>query len=115
MLKRLSTFIMFLAAIVLFLGVNGQKLSESFKVVAYKDHYKVFSPPNFKINRAIIFENKTLVRLVGKIVNENEKIITFVSIMPGGFKRINVHNSSNDKLRFIPLSPAFQEIKFLGN
>ena len=113
MLKRFFKKAFLLLVMIICLGATGKKYSESFRVVILKDHYKVYSPLSFKTNRAILFENKTLANIVGKIVDHNDKIIIFVTIMPGEFKRVRVHNSQNDQLRFIPLSPAFQEVKFM--
>jgi hypothetical protein len=87
-----------------------------FLVSAYDDRFKVVSPDKFKTPMEVIVENKTLVRLIGKIVINNDRIINFVSIDSDKFFKGLVPLKKGDILHFVPLSPAFQEVELIvGN
>lgn len=89
---------------------------DGFLVSAFDDRFKVVSPPQFKPNMEIIVENKTLVRLIGKVTVNNQKSASFLSIDPEKYKRITVKLKKGDILHFVPLTPAFQEVELIvGN
>lgn len=93
-----------------------ESLSGGFLVTAYDDRFKVVSPPQFKPVMEVIVENRTLVRLVGKIIINNEKSVSFLSINPEKHQKLTVKLKKGDILHFVPLSPAFQEIELIvGN
>lgn len=94
----------------------GIEIFDNFLVSAYDDRFKVVSPDKFKTNMEVVVENKTLVRLVGKLVLNQSKIVGYVSIEPEKFQRLNVTLKKADILHFYPLSPAFQEVELIvGN
>lgn len=87
-----------------------------FLVSAYDDRFRVLSPEKFNKKIEVVIENKTLVRLVGKIVINKKQNISYVSIDSQKYKKFIVDLKKGDVLHFIPLSPAFQEIELIvGN
>lgn len=111
----------FLRIVLVFLGlsyysVNAIESSNGFLITSYDDRFKVVSPEKFKSPMEIIIENKTLVRLVGKVIVNNKTHAGFASIESDKYQRIMVNLKKGDLLHFIPLSPAFQEVELIvGN
>jgi hypothetical protein len=89
---------------------------DGFLISAFDNHFKVVSPERYKPNMEVIVENKTLVRLIGKVVLNNKKNIGYFSIEPDKYQKIVVALKKDDILHFYPLSPAFQEVELIvGN
>ena len=64
----------------------------------------------------VIIENKTLVRLIGKVIVNNKINADFTSIDPEKYQRVMVNLKKGDLLHFVPLSPSFQEVELIvGN
>lgn len=89
---------------------------DGFLVSAYDDRFRVISPEKFKNSMEVIIENKTLVRLIGKLTINKQTNASIVSIDPEKFQRAVVKLKKGDILHFVPLSPAFQEVELIvGN
>ena len=89
---------------------------DGFLVSAYDDRFKIVSPEKFKPSMEIIVENKTLVRLIGKLVVNKQASINYISVDSEKFQKTIVKLKKGDVLHFIPLSPAFQEVELIiGN
>lgn len=104
--------------ILLFFSLQGHAVEshDGFLVSAHDDRFKVVSPEKYKTPMEVIVENKTLVRLIGKIIINHDRIISFSSVDPEKFQRIMIPLKKGDILHFVPLSPAFQEVELIvGN
>ncbi|AUN98056.1 hypothetical protein DOM21_10995 [Bacteriovorax stolpii] len=89
---------------------------DGFLVSAYDDRFRVISPEKFKNSMEVIIENKTLVRLIGKLTINKQTNASMVSIDPEKYQRAVVKLKKGDILHFVPLSPAFQEVELIvGN
>jgi len=89
---------------------------EGFLVSAFDERFKVISPTKFKPSMEVIVENKTHVKLIGKLVLNKTKTIQFFTVMPQEYQKVTVSLKKDDILHFIPLSPAFQEVELIvGN
>ncbi len=89
---------------------------DGFLVSAYDDRFRVISPEKFKAQMEIIVENKTLVRLIGKLTINNQKNVSYISVEPEKFQRTSINLKKGDVLHFFPMSPAFQEVELIvGN
>lgn len=89
---------------------------DGFLVSAFDDRFKVVSPEKYKTPMEVIVENKTLVRLIGKIIINHDRIVSFSSVDPEKFQRVMIPLKKGDILHFVPLSPAFQEVELIvGN
>ncbi|MBT5095266.1 MAG: hypothetical protein HOM21_13530 [Halobacteriovoraceae bacterium] len=100
------------------MGLNSKEAmaferSEAFIVKVFHQKVKVLSPAVMKKMQAIIVENKTLVKLIGKVENHRGKILGFVSIAPGKFQSLEFKMNKGIKYFFIPMAPASQEIELL--
>lgn len=112
--KYLSTVIILLA--LLSQCAFAIESLDGFLVTAFDDRFKVISPPKYKADMEVIIENKTLVRLVGKIVINNQKNTQYVSVDPEKYQKVVVKIKKGDILHFVPLTPAFQEVELIiGN
>lgn len=110
----LSVFFVFIY--LSFPSVFALESSTGFVVSAYDDRFRVVSPEKFKNKMEVIIENKTLVRLVGKLMVNNKVNAGFTSIESDKYQRIMVNLKKGDLLHFIPLSPSFQEVELIvGN
>lgn len=109
-----------LLGLILFFQITANSYAieslDGFLVSAYDDRFRVISPEKFKNNMEVIIENKTLVRLVGKITINHQTNASFFSVDPEKYQKANVKLKKGDVLHFIPLSPAFQEVELIvGN
>lgn len=114
MLKK----IIFLLSFIALLGAKAFAIEslDGFLVSAYDDRFKVISPEKFKPSMEVIIENKTLVRLVGKLTVNKQNAVSFLSVDPEKYQKALVKLKKGDILHFIPLSPAFQEVELIvGN
>lgn len=89
---------------------------DGFLVSAHDDRFKVISPEKFKPSMEVVIENKTLVRLIGKLTINNAGSASFISVDPEKYQKAIVKLKKGDVLHFVPLSPAFQEVELIvGN
>lgn len=89
---------------------------DGFLVSAHDDRFKVISPEKFKPTMEVIIENKTLVRLIGKLIINKQTNASYISVDPEKYQKATVKLKKGDTLHFIPLSPAFQEVELIvGN
>ena len=105
--------------ILLQLSATAQAIEslDGFLVSAYDDRFRVVSPEKFKPTMEVIIENKTLVRLIGKLtVNNQTANVGYISVDSEKFQKANVKLKKGDILHFVPLTPAFQEVELVvGN
>jgi hypothetical protein len=111
----------FLRAFILSVVIFGQcafaiESLDGFLVTALDDRFKVVSPLKYKADMEVIVENKTLVRLIGKVIINNQKSVQYVSVDPEKYQKLIVKIKKGDILHFVPLTPAFQEVELIiGN
>jgi hypothetical protein len=97
-------------------SVYGIESLNGFLVTAHDDRFRVISPEKFNTQMEVIIENKTLVRLIGKVVVNNKIVAGFTAIDSEKYQKVLVNLKKGDLLHFIPLSPAFQEVELIvGN
>lgn len=115
--RRFNSKIMLAAIFCLIsFGALAIESSNGFLVTALDDRFRVVSPEKFKSPMEVIIENKTLVRLIGKVVINNKVNASFTSIDSDKYQRVMVNIKKGDLLHFIPLSPSFQEVELIvGN
>ncbi|NOT77791.1 MAG: hypothetical protein HOP07_02165 [Bacteriovoracaceae bacterium] len=114
MLKQICLF--FIVFFLIMGEVFAIESLDGFLVSAYDDRFKVISPEKFKANMEVIVENKTLVRLIGKLVLNNKDSVNFIAVDSEQYKTVNVKLKKSDVLHFVPLTPAFQEVELIvGN
>jgi hypothetical protein len=90
--------------------------SNGFVVTSYDDKIRIISPEKFRSPMEVIIENKTLIRLIGKVVVNKKMNAGFASVEPDKYQRIMVNLKKGDLIHFFPLSPSFQEVELIvGN
>ncbi len=92
-------------------AVFSQEHSESFWVQAHDTYIKVLAPEQYSKGITVIISNKTLSRLLGKIVTASGKVVQFVSIDSEENMAVNIDVISKEAVFFVPLVPAFQEVE----
>lgn len=98
------------------LSAHAIESSLGFVVTAHDDRFRIVSPEKFISPMEVVVENKTLVRLIGKIIVNNKIIVGFTAVDTDKYQRIMVNLKKGDLLHFVPLSPAFQEVELIvGN
>jgi hypothetical protein len=85
--------------------------SDAFIIKANPRYFKILSPVKVKKNIGLIVQNKSLVKLVGKLVNDEDKIIELISIESGKSKAVEFRFNKAKKFYFVPISPPFQKIE----
>lgn len=110
---RLSFILFFLA---LTFEAGAIESLGGFLVSGYDDRFRVVSPEKYKSPMEVIIENKTLVRLIGKVLVNSKTVAGYVSVEPEKYQKIMVNLKKGDILHFVPLSPSFQEVELIvGN
>ncbi len=113
MLKLLAISLMLFSVSTKTLAIESL---DGFLVSAYDDRFRVVSPEKFKAQMEVIVENKTLVRLIGKLTVNKQANVSYISVEPEKYQKTNVKLKKGDVLHFVPLSPAFQEVELIvGN
>lgn len=96
--------------------VDAIESSNGFVVTGYDDRFRIISPEKFRSPMEVIVENKTLVRLIGKVTVNNKINVGFTAVDSDKYQRIMVNLKKGDLLHFVPLSPSFQEVELIvGN
>lgn len=90
---------------------NEIKELDGFLVTAYDDKFKIISPEKSKNTMEVTIENKTLVRLIGYLAALEGQSKLNISVPPGKFRKYTVKLKNKEKIIFLPLSPAFQEVE----
>jgi glycerol-3-phosphate responsive antiterminator len=84
--------------------------ADAFIVTAQPDHYAVLSPVQIKSKIGLIIQNKTLSKIIGKLITEDEEILD-ITIKSGKTKSVEFKYSKNNKYYFLPIFPPFQKIE----
>jgi hypothetical protein len=113
---KLTLILFFLCLLVLTNSVGAIESLNGFLVSGYDDRFRVVSPEKFHSPMEVIIENKTLVRLIGKVIVNSKVVAGYVAIEPEKYQKVAVNLKKGDVLHFIPLSPSFQEVELIvGN
>ncbi|MDO9182901.1 MAG: hypothetical protein Q7U04_10865 [Bacteriovorax sp.] len=108
--------IVFIILSLSFVSAQAIESSIGFVVTAYDDRFRIISPEKFRSPMEVIIENKTLTRLIGKVLVNNKINAGFTSIETDKYQRVMVNLKKGDLLSFVPLSPSFQEVELIvGN
>lgn len=113
---KLTLSFLFLCFLTLTTTVRSIESLNGFLVSGYDDRFRVVSPEKFHAPMEVIIENKTLVRLIGKVIVNSKVVAGFVAVEPEKYQKVVVNLKKGDVLHFIPLSPSFQEVELIvGN
>ncbi len=114
-MKKLISFILF--SFFITSPVFGEISEHSgFIVRSLDNRFEVISPNKYQAKMEVVIENKTNMRMLGRIMINRSRNIEYVSIEAGEYKKYVVDLKKNDILHYLPLNPAFQEIELIvGN
>lgn len=88
--------------------------ADAFILYNYSDHVKVLSPKVIKKDISIIIQNKTLVKMMGKIQDQSGRNHTYLTILPSSAKSYLFKNFAKYKtISFVPLSPPAGKIDLI--
>ena len=71
-MKYLKLLLLFLIILISNSSLYAIESLNGFLITAYDDSFRVVSPEKFRSPLEVIVENKTLVRLVGKVIINNK-------------------------------------------
>ena len=105
----------YILALLLFIcqGVAGE-YSSAFVVKLFGKKVKVLAPMRYKKDTSVIIENKTLQTQIGKLVTSRGKLIDYVTVESQKSKSYVISMSGSDEAIFIPMAPAFQEVRLIA-
>jgi hypothetical protein len=83
--------------------------SDSFIIQVKNRSVLVTSPQKETKRFAVIVENHSLTKQLGKFIS-GERNLKFVSVLPGKSETVELLNTNNESIIFIPISPAFQDV-----
>lgn len=95
------------------LNIQAKELQETFVVTLFDKYVKVVSPDKFHNKLSIIIENKSLVKVHGKVDYDSAKESLFVAVFPNETRTVEISPEQNDKIVFIPQAPPFQEVELI--
>lgn len=89
---------------------------DGFLVEGLDTSFRVISPSKFKSKMEVIVDNKTMVKIVGRLSINHKLTSYFYTISPGAYEKKIIELKQGDILHFIPISPPFQEVELIiGN
>ena len=91
--------------------------SEAFIITMEDDRVQVLSPPKWHKKMAVIINNNTLIKVVGKLAtNVSGKVISYITLWPRTSRGMEVSFSKESKIVFVPMAPPLQELDLIiGN
>lgn len=112
-MNKLLNFVcsFFLSCIFIQISLQGEEKSDSFIVKIFDGKVNVVTPERINKNVSVIIENKTLTKVLGKVVTEKGILIEYLAINGNEFKSIKLDDFLKDKIFYISISPPFQEIE----
>jgi len=110
--RRMRFLPLALFSLLFSLSLRSAELQETFVVTMYDKFVKVVAPDKYHSRLSVILENKSLVKIYGKIEYGTSDPI-FTAIYPQESRSIDIKPSESDKIIFTPMSPPFQEIELI--
>lgn len=91
--------------------INTKDLSSPhfFQIIIRDDGIKISSPPTFQNKISVVIDNKCMMKLLAKIDSTRPSSVKYLSVPANSTKLIEMTLQKNEKLKFIPQAPAFQE------
>jgi len=97
-------------------STHSYERADAFIVKVYDDLVRVLSPTKYDPKLAVVIENKTLTKIVGKVETSSGQVLAYVAVEAGKFTSVNVKRLKTDKVYFIPTAPPLQKVELkLGN
>lgn len=94
-------------------AIASYERSDSFVIILNDNSVKVLSPSSGKRNPGLIVRNKTLRPIRARIERNGKEILGHLNIPSRKDESIDLEYVEGTDLRFIPLSPPFQDVKLV--
>ena len=105
-----------LFALLFFLPIfqlHSYEKADAFIIRVYDKRFKVLAPAKFKKDLNVIIENKTMVPLIGKLQTLKGRVLKNLQLETNGFIAIKLRVEKHERIFFVPLSPAGQEVELI--
>lgn len=89
---------------------HGFERSDAFIIKIFDNKVRVISPGKFDKNLNVIIENKTQIKIVGKLQGESGENYSFFSIDKKKTQSQKLLDFKKEKIYFVPLSPPLQKV-----
>ncbi len=93
--------------------IRANEKSDAFIVDIFDKKIKVLSVSKYTKGLNVIISNRMLTKLVGQVVTDGGKSISFVAIAPGKYQSVTIDEIKEQRVFFVPLVPAFQEVELV--
>lgn len=94
-------------------NLYAQQRSDAFIVDILNDKIKVIAPRKHSNASYVLFRNRTLNEIRGKIQIQDGKVIDFFTIKQDEPLSIDITAGKGKKMFFVPMSPPFQEAELI--
>jgi len=84
--------------------------TEVFIIQVMDRKMSVLSPDKERKLFSVIVENRSLSDQVGRFESKG-KLLKYIAVPSGKSESVEIENTSGDPVKFIPVSPAFQEVE----
>lgn len=91
--------------------VYAKETSEAFILKLYDKKIKIVSPELFKSSISVIIENKSNSKMIGKVIRGKGEVLKFFALIPEEHGVLETTLTTNQRLFYVPVSPAFQTIE----
>ena len=85
--------------------------SDTFIIKIFPQKIQVSSPPVFKKNLSVIIENKSMVKVLAKISDEDEAFEKMLTIKTNKFKTLDLALVKGKRYFLTPMSPPYQSVE----
>lgn len=92
----------------------GAEVSDTFIVLIYDQYVKVISPAKLGSRTNVIIENKSLNKIVGKIISKNRKFVRYVTVESESTDTVELNLKYDKRFFYIPMAPSFQGVELLA-
>ena len=92
-------------------NIFSKRTSETFKVEFHDKETKIISPKKFIKKLSVIVTNKSLSKIIFKVLKETGKSLGFYILNPKQFQSVDLEfTSKNEEFYLIPYAPPSQKI-----
>lgn len=114
MIKKIVLILgLFLFGLILPKELLAQESSEAFQITLFETKIKVLSPKSYHPDISALVINKMNNKALAKIIKSNGELIAHVALEEGEQKAIKLKLKEDDRIFYIPLSPAKQAVELL--
>ena len=84
-----------------------------FLVTIFDNKISVVSPERSSPNLHLVFHNKSISKIVGKVQTKRGRIVDYINLLSGETKSVFVGHLKKEHIFYYPLSPSFQATELI--